>query len=677
LRRPDEAQATRADSDEGARREVAPSVDALGSSEGDEAFRRHFRTVIVATASTTIVGAAVSLGLWLSGSHVMSMLLGSLCLLTTLNVLTLQLTRRPELHGQVTTFLLFSLIVGSNLLVNGTDSYSLCFMMLVPLWAGLLVHPRAGWIWTVISAVATIVLGTLLQDWRPPFAPVGARRPMFDLVNIVAALVTSGLVTATFSRTQRQLERELRDRNRAAVSFALYDRLTGLPNRQLFEDRVRQAVALARRGERRAALLYLDLDGFKDVNDSLGHQAGDVVLAEVGRRIQGVVRESDTVARGVPASPGTVSRVGGDEFTVLLSEIAEPGSAEIVARRILKCFEEPILVAGNRVRIGASIGIALHPEDGADAAALVMSADSAMYESKRAGKGTVHFYDPSLALAGRRRGVVEARLRAALERGDLELHFQPIWRLPKRTLAGAEALLRWTDSELGPVPPSEFIPIAEQTGLIIPIGGWVIESACARLAAWSERSDIVPVLAVNVSGVQIRHRSLVRMVRDSLDAHGIDPTLLELELTESTIMRDDETTGETLRALHEMGLGLTLDDFGTGYSSLVHLKRLPVSCVKIDRAFVSGLPDNPDDRAITSAIVAMAHSLGVRTVGEGVESEAQLEFLEDLLCDAAQGFYLARPMPAANFERLLWDAESRARAAEEVGSLGSPTTRGE
>jgi diguanylate cyclase (GGDEF)-like protein len=661
--------------DEAVERKPGVAVADLGGAEEDEASRRHFRTVVVASYSTAAVGIAVALGLLLLGSRAMGILLGGLCLLTSLNALALRLTRRPGLHGQIATVLLFSLIVGSMLLVTGVESYSLCFMMLVPLWAGLLVHPTAGWIWTAISVVVTVVLGTLFGDWRPPFASDVRPQPLAAVVNIVSALITSGIVTATFSRTQRELERDLRDRNREVLSFAFYDRLTGLPNRQLFEDRVRQAVALAKRTGRHAALLYLDLDGFKDVNDSLGHQAGDAVLAEVGRRIQGVVRESDTVARGAPSLTGAVSRVGGDEFTVLLSEIANPAAAEIVALRILKCFEEPIVVEGNRVRIGASIGIALHPEDGADAASLLMSADSAMYEGKRAGKGNLQFYDPSLAVAGRRRALVESRLRAALERGEFELHFQPIWRLPKRTLAGAEALLRWTDSELGAVSPGEFIPIAEQTGLIIPLGTWVIETACAQLASWRSRlGDVVPVLAVNVSGVQIRHRSLARIVRDALDANQIEPALLELELTESTIMREDETTGETLRTLHAMGLGLTLDDFGTGYSSLVHLKRLPVTCVKIDRAFVSGLPDSSDDRAITSAIVAMAHSLGVRTVGEGVESEAQLEFLEDLLCDAAQGFYLARPMPAADFERLLRSAkEARARAEEhEAGFVGPP-----
>jgi diguanylate cyclase (GGDEF)-like protein len=640
----------------------------------DEAFRRHFRTVVIATSTTTVVGFAIGLSVLVSEASSLGIVLGGVCLLSTLNAVALVFTRRPHLHGQITTLVLFGLIVGSMLLVSGVDSYNLCFMILVPLWAGLLVHPKAGWIWTAIAAVATIWLGTSLRDWQPPFAFDLQQNPTIEIANIVAALLTSGLVTASFSRTQRQLERELRDKNDEVRAFAFYDRLTGLPNRQLFEDRVRQAVSLARRSDRHAALLYLDLDGFKDVNDSLGHQAGDAVLAEVARRLQRVVRESDTVARGAPMEKGAVSRVGGDEFTVLLSEIASAEGAEVVARRILDCFGEPIRVGSDRVHVGASIGIALHPEDGADAAALVMSADSAMYESKRAGKGTLHFYDPLFATAGRRRAAVEGRLRAALERGELELYFQPIWKLPKRSLAGAEVLLRWTDRELGAVPPNEFIPIAEQTGLIVPLGEWVLERACAQLAEWRKRLASVPVLAVNVSGVQIRHRSFVRAVRDALETHGIEPALLELELTESTIMRDDEVTGKTIRALDRMGLGLTLDDFGTGYSSLVHLKRLPVRCVKIDRAFVSGLPHSGDDRAITSAIVAMAHSLGVRTVGEGVETEEQCEFLEDLLCDAAQGFHLARPMPAAAFEALvLAEARFRARAENGAGSSWQPT----
>jgi diguanylate cyclase (GGDEF)-like protein len=656
-----------------ARAATLPRNDA--PSAEDAAFRRRFRTVAIATSTTTVVGFGIGIGVLLFGSSVLGILLAGVCLLSTLNTVALVFTRRPGLHGQITTLVLFGLIVGSMMLVAGVNAYSLCFMILVPLWAGLLVHPKAGWIWTAISVVATVVLGTSFRDWQPPFSSDLRQTPTFEIINIVAALITSGLVTASFSRTQRQLECELRNKNEEVRAFAFYDRLTGLPNRQLFEDRARQAVALAKRAERHAALLYLDLDGFKDVNDSLGHQAGDAVLAEVARRIQRVVRESDTVARGAPAYEGAVSRVGGDEFTVLLSEVANPEGAEIVARRILDCFAEPVVVGANRVHIGASIGIALHPQDGADAASLVMSADSAMYESKRAGKGTLHFYDPSFAIAGRRRAAVESRLRAALERGEFELHYQPIWRLPKRSLAGAEALLRWTDPELGSVSPNEFIPVAEQTGLIVPLGKWVIEQACAQLAAWRKRLDSVPVVAVNISGVQLRHGSLVRILRDALDAYGIEPAMLELELTESAIMREDEVTGETLHSLHRMGLGLTLDDFGTGYSSLVHLKRLPVTCVKIDRAFVSGLPDSPDDRAITSAIVAMAHSLGVRTVGEGIETEAQLEFLEDLLCDAAQGFYLARPMPAARFEGLVRiEAMKRALAGIPAGSA-RPSSR--
>jgi diguanylate cyclase (GGDEF)-like protein len=619
----------------------------------DAAFRRRYRTVSIATVTTTVVGSAIAIGLWVADTPVLAALLTAVCMITTLNAALLQVTRRPELHGQVTTLVLFGLIVGSMLLVTGVDGFNLCFLLLVPLWAGLLVHPKAGWAWTAISAVATAVLATWLRDWQPPYASDVMQNPAIETVNIVGALLTSGLVTASFSRTQRDLEADLRARNEEVRAFAFHDRLTGLPNRQLFEDRVRQAVALARRADRRVALLYLDLDGFKDVNDSLGHQAGDAVLSEVAQRLQRIVRESDTVARSASCEEGAVSRVGGDEFTVLLSEIRTPEDAEVVARRILQCFVEPIVIGGDRVHIGASVGVALHPEDGANAESLVMSADAAMYESKRAGKGTLHFYDPSIAIAGRRRAAIESRLREAVAKGQLEMHYQPIWRLPKRRLAGAEVLLRWTDAQLGPVPPNEFIPVAEQSGLIVPIGEWVIDNACRRIAEWGKRYGWVPPLAVNVSGVQIRHRSLVGILRNALDVHGIDPALLELELTESTIMRDDEVTGQTLEAIHQMGIGLTLDDFGTGYSSLVHLKRMPVSCVKIDRAFVSGLPGNPDDRAITSAIVAMAHSLGVRTVGEGIESEAQLEFLEDMICDAAQGYYLARPMPQSDFESVL------------------------
>ncbi|NNL67476.1 MAG: EAL domain-containing protein, partial [Myxococcales bacterium] len=435
-------------------------------------------------------------------------------------------------------------------------------------------------------------------------------------------------------------------------SLAYYDDLTGLPNRQLFQQRLHEALAQARTAGGLAALLFVDLDGFKRVNDTLGHSVGDGLLREVTRRFAQSIRLNDVLGRGEQGRQA-ISRLGGDEFTVLLGKVADRAGASVVADRLLAALAEPVVVDGHEIFAGASIGIAMFPDDGNDPESLLRNADAAMYLAKSRGRGQFQFYADERTEAGSRRLRLEGPLRRALESDQFELHYQPLLDMRTRETVGAEALLRWNAPEIGNVSPAEFIPLAEQCGLINPIGDWIIRSACAQIRIWME-SGYEPVrVAVNLSGQQIRGPALVNTVRDALAENDLSPHLLELELTESTIMRDDEVTSSTLRALSEMGVALVLDDFGTGYSSLTHLRRYPIDSLKIDRSFVAELPDNEEDVAITTALIAMAHGLRTRVTAEGIETEAQLAFLREHGCDVAQGFLFSRPIPGPDFPRFL------------------------
>ena len=434
--------------------------------------------------------------------------------------------------------------------------------------------------------------------------------------------------------------------------YAYRDDLTGLPNRQHFHQLLRAAVSLAARSERRMALLFLDLDGFKKVNDTLGHEVGDKLLAEVACRFSKVVRASDHLGRpneigGEP--PSSISRLGGDEFTVLLSEIQQPIDASLVADRLLATLETPITLAGQDLFMSTSIGIAVFPEDGEDAEALIRNADAAMYFAKGRGRNGYSFYSAEMNRSQSHRLELESRLRVALEREQLEIHYQPILAAESGRVVAAEALVRWKEPEWGYVPPDDFIPVAEETGLIVGLGQWVFRNVCEQARAWRDECGTVIRIGVNVSGKQIREPGMVEMVRQALQATGVSPTQVELEITESTIMQDDVLTVQTLRQLKEMGVGLALDDFGTGYSSLSYLRRFTIDRVKIDRTFISELPGNASDAALTSAIIAMAHGLQLDVVAEGVETEAQAHFLELRGCDELQGYLYGRPCPAAEF----------------------------
>lgn len=426
---------------------------------------------------------------------------------------------------------------------------------------------------------------------------------------------------------KKRAEQELR-------YLANYDTLTGLPNRSLLAERLARAVVRARRQEARVAVLFLDLDRFKDINDSLGHAAGDRILKAAAARLLGLVRESDTVAR-----------LGGDEFTVVVEDVVDVASAEAMAEKIIAAFGEPLELDGrSEVTISPSIGISLYPDHGLVPTDLLKFADTAMYQAKDRGRNTYQIYTEAMDAEARRRAVMVAALRRALERGEFRLVYQPRLSLLEGRITGVEALLRWHSEDLGDIPPSTFIPLAEETGLILAIGEWVLREACITLQRWRRHGLTEVGMAVNVSVLQLLRGKLPEALRRLLDEIDIPSERLELEVTESMVMANAEQTISVLRELKAIGVSLAIDDFGTGYSSLIYLKRLPIDTLKIDKEFVGDLTNDPDDEAITATVITMAHSLGLNVVAEGVETEEQLMYLHEQGCDEIQGYWLSPPI---------------------------------
>ena len=419
---------------------------------------------------------------------------------------------------------------------------------------------------------------------------------------------------------------------------AHYDPLTALPNRLLFLDRLNQELTSATAGLSRGALLYIDLDHFKRVNDSVGHPAGDQLLTIVAQRLRSCVKDGDTVAR-----------LGGDEFTVILRNVADPDASRSVAERIIESLQLPVNIGGRDQYVCASIGITLFPDDGMSIEELMRNADTAMYRAKDLGRGRAMFFD--LNMTTKPAAPTETGLHRALRRREFSLFYQPQFSVADGSLTGLEALLRWQTPRDGVRFPGEFVPAAEESGLIVDIGGWVLETACAQLAEWRDQNIAPPRLALNVSAQQLKHAEFPKSVRRALDKYNIAPELLELELTESVFA--DEAAGAALVRLAQIGVHLALDDFGTGYSSLNYLRQYPIGTVKIDRTFLEEVPQNPASATLVETIVVMAHALGKRVVAEGVEALEQLEFLRERRCDVAQGFYLARPLAVSAVTELL------------------------
>ncbi len=447
---------------------------------------------------------------------------------------------------------------------------------------------------------------------------------------------------------------ELRQAEEQIRYLAYYDGLTGLANRELFKDRLQKTLAAGRRQNRTIALLFLDLDNFKRINDSLGHHIGDQLLKTIAERINRCVRDTDSVARfGAEEESAWVSRLGGDEFTVLLTDLVKPQDAVLVAQRIIDAIPKPLSIEEHELYVTTSIGISIFPHDGQDAATLVKNADSAMYEAKSKGRNNYQFYKKTLHEVSCERLSLEADLRKALERDEFLLHYQPQLDIRTGRIIGAEALLRWINPSRGMVSPGDFIPLAEDSGLIIPLTEWVIQTACQQNKAW-QTVGLNPLrVAVNLSGQQFSQQKVAAATQKALRASGLDAKFLEVELTESTLMTNKDVVREILEELKALGLTIAIDDFGTGYSSLAYLKTFPIDTLKIDRTFVRDISSNPNDAAITRAIVAMAQSLELNVVAEGVETEAQLNFLQDLGCNDYQGFFFSRPLPADEFIELL------------------------
>ncbi|MGA3093478.1 MAG: EAL domain-containing protein [Terriglobales bacterium] len=450
-------------------------------------------------------------------------------------------------------------------------------------------------------------------------------------------------ITATYLEFDGQeysfaFARDITDRKVAeerVQTLAYYDALTGLPNRTLLRDRLSRALATARRQKHKVALLFLDLDRFKIINDSLGHSVGDLLLQEVAGRLSKCSREQDTVAR-----------LGGDEFLIVLTDLRDIADVAVAAERFMDAMTAVFVIHDHVLRVSCSLGISIFPEHGADSEALIKNADAAMYSAKDAGRNNFQFFTADMNAQAVQRLTLENSLRLALDREELFLVYQPQMDMATGTIIGLEALVRWQHPELGLVSPSEFIPIAENSGLIMPIGEWVLRTACSQVRKWQEEGLAAVSVAVNVSAVQFRQEGFPQTIRRVLNETGLAPQYLELELTESLLLSNADVMFSVLQQLMAMGLSLAIDDFGTGYSSLSYLKRFPVSKLKIDRSFIQDVAVDVDDAAITSAIISMAKSLNLKVIAEGVENEAQMSFLRDHRCDEIQGYYFSKPLAA-------------------------------
>ncbi|WP_129782197.1 putative bifunctional diguanylate cyclase/phosphodiesterase [Peristeroidobacter soli] len=479
----------------------------------------------------------------------------------------------------------------------------------------------------------------------------GSATPNSDWLAVTIAGFALGILLVTMILAFYDAQLEAKARQHAAAleeanarlrEQATHDALTGLPNRVLLEDRLRQAIGLADRSGKRFAAMILDLDRFKLINDSLGHHAGDELLREVAKRLQGLLRKSDTLAR-----------LGGDEFVIVIEDVAERSAPQTVAQKIIAAINQRFRAYNVDVHTSPSIGIAIYPDDGRDGAALLAKADIAMYQAKQAGGNRYEFFTAEMNTHAQRRMILESGLRRALAEGELELHYQPKVDVLSGRVNSTEALVRWRDPDRGLIPPAEFIPLAEEVGLILQIGDWVLREACRQARRW-ELDGLQPVrVAVNVAAHQFRQPNFITSVREALEDTGLAPYYLELEITESAVMHNAAGSAAVLEQLSRLGVHLSIDDFGTGYSSLAYLRSFPLDKLKIDRSFIRSLPDSTENTAIVNAIVALSHSLNLHVIAEGVETQPQLDYLRKIGCDQYQGYLFSAPVPADAFAQLL------------------------
>jgi predicted signal transduction protein with EAL and GGDEF domain/FixJ family two-component response regulator len=479
----------------------------------------------------------------------------------------------------------------------------------------------------------------------------------YELIRFGEAQHYEARLVATGPSEVLGLVRDISERKRAEEQIrrlAYCDSLTGIPNRQAFLEMLERELQRSKIGNKKFAVLFMDLDAFKRINDTLGHNVGDQLLQQVSERLRETIRPSDMLSRGdvvtrtnQGSGEGTnLARLGGDEFTILIPDLERVEHALNVAHRVKDAMRRPFIIEGNEIFVTASIGISLFPEDGDDCTSLLKFADTAMYHAKNCGKNNAKLYSSSLTMQIMSHVKLEVGLRRALQNDELYLLYQPQLDVRSSEIVGVEALVRWRHAERGVISPTEFIPLAEETGLIVPIGEWVLRTACNQARAWQKLARRPVRMAVNLSAKQFKDENLSQIVLSALHDTGLDPRLLELELTEGTLMDDAKATLATLEQLRGIGVYLSIDDFGTGYSSMNYLKRFDVRALKIDRSFISGLPQDSENAAITRAIIAMAHGLKMVVVAEGVETGEQLVMLEEYGCDLVQGFYLGRPAPA-------------------------------
>jgi len=545
--------------------------------------------------------------------------------LAAVGLLTIALTVYPEEQVQIAWFL----------------------VLIVP--AFFLGGSLLGVITTVFSVVAVVAIGY--------FSNIA----MNEYAILLAAVIIfiGGLFVDQYEKRSKKtqeillgINQKLKNQKAVFEHLAHHDTLTGLPNRILFRDRLEHAIDIAKRDDTKLAVLFMDLDHFKEINDSLGHQLGDEVLQITAERLQKVLRGSDSIAR-----------LGGDEFTVLIENIGKGTEIETIAQKLIQAVKESITVQNHKLYLTVSIGISIYPHDGEDAETLLKNADAAMYSAKQNGRNTYNYFAKEMADQALKRVMIESSIRRALDRGEFVLYYQPQINSKTGILNGLEALIRWNHPEMGVVLPAEFIPLAEATDLIIPLGEWVLYTAAAQAVVWHQNGLEPGRISINLSVKQLRHKSIVPMIQNILKKTKCKPDWLELEITESYTMQNPNQSIKLLKRIRNIGLSLALDDFGTGYSSLSYLKRLPIDKLKIDKSFIDDIPGRKEDEAIVNTIISIAKSMALDVVAEGVETDEQKILLQQAGCNNIQGYLYERPMPVDEITRILIEYHSSDRFA--------------
>ncbi len=583
---------------------------------------------------------------FIDGIYVLSALAGAALLFVAL---TFWLNRqgRTRLAGAV----LLSMGTATTTLImwfgQGVFGGTLIVYPVILIFAAMLAGTRytLGVLAFMLLSVAFIAWATV-AGWRVDMdLPLSPGRVIMALLVLAICAFSVWLLSRDLRTALGRLQAEVarvHESQRSLAHLARYDALTDLPNRVMERERLEIALAQARRLGTRVAMMFVDLDNFKTINDSMGHAAGDEFLRLVAQRLVKGVRETDSV-----------SRHGGDEFLIVLTNIADKKTINYAVAKLMQSLAQPVPLRDTSIQISCSIGISFFPDDGSDFETLLRLSDIAMYSAKNAGRNTFRYFDKSMSASLQDELNLTEGLRLALTRQEFVLHYQPVLDLQSGTMVGAEALIRWEHPQHGLIPPTQFIALAEKSGLIVDIGEWVLNEACRQMMAWRAENSVAFVIAVNLSVVQFRRGTIAEVVRDAIALHRADASCLELELTESTLIQDSEEFVKTLDALKKLGVKLTIDDFGTGYSNLAYLQRFEVDKLKVDQSFVRRLSNGPKDLAMVRAIVQMAKSLGLKTTAEGIEDEATRQQLADLGCDQGQGYLFARPMGPLAFEEFM------------------------